>query len=410
MFSSLFGKRGTACPYCYQDLDVRSVAFRCAGRGAPGRPPCTPARDPKRRRVFDDEKSVMPTVKKKGPTGELLTDESGEELDLISKESVVCTECDGATSVRVCPSCHSLLPRSLDNGSPLFGMVGVPGSGKTVLLSVLHKQLVRNVARRFDASIDTPGGSSGHAAVFATNEANMSTGNGELPPKTQQAMSTKQAPAVYEWKYSKNGKTSATIFSFYDSAGEDVSRQEEVMKRQYLGQASGVIFLLDPFSFPENLDRARKLGVDTSTGYTPEEALDGITYVLQTAHNVKRNKKIRVPLAVVVSKIDAFLDQVPQNHPLRQPASTKPVFDETESQDIHDHVTLMIDGWGGDALLRKLEHEYSNYRVFGVSALGAEPDYRTMQVSARGVLPYRVEDPLLWLMADRGFIPVSRQQ
>ena len=65
----------------------------------------------------------------------------------------------------------------------------------------------------------------------------------------------------------------------------------------------------------------------------------------------------------------------------------------------------MIEQWGGDALLRMLDSNYEKYRLFGASALGAEPQYQSRTVNSRGVLPHRVAEPLLWLMADRGFLP-----
>lgn len=307
----------------------------------------------------------------------------------------------------MCSDCHSVLPRSLDNTSPLFGLVGVRNSGKTVMLSVLHKELVRNVARRFDASIDNPGGSSGLARDLAYFEESMSGVGGKLPPQTAATQSAKKAPAVYEWKYSQGRRTSATIFSFYDTAGEDVGDQERALQQRYLGEAAGVILLLDPFAFPENAGRARERGVDSSSD-TPEATLDGITYVLQTRHQIKPNKKIKIPLAVVVSKVDAFFDQVPQNHPLRRRGGNEPTFDDNESKTIHDHMAAMITKWGGDNLLRKLNENYTDYRLFGVSALGAEPDYRSGEVSSRGLLPHRVADPLLWLLANKRFIPMSK--
>lgn len=320
-----------------------------------------------------------------------------------------CTSCGGESGIRICPSCHSILPRGLNGDSPLFGLVGVRNSGKTVLLSVLHRELVTTVARRFDASIDNPGGMSGLARDLARYEQDMASGSGQLPPQTQATGGAKKEPAVYEWKYMVKGKPRSTIFSFYDSAGEDVSRQDEAIKQLYLGQTSGVILLLDPFAFPENRERAVQSGQSAVDSVdTPESTLDGITYILQTAGKVKRNKKIKTPIAVAISKIDAFFDQIPPNHPLRKPGSEDGVFDEAESLEAHEYVASLIDRWGGDALLRKLDLEYENYRLFGVSALGAEPDYRTGTINKRGLLPHRVADPILWLMADRGFIPVRK--
>ena len=50
---------------------------------------------------------------------------------------------------------------------------------------------------------------------------------------------------------------------------------------------------------------------------------------------------------------------------------------------------------------------YSDYRYFGVSALGAEPDYETYNVAPGGVQPHRVEDPVLWLLSKAGTVPIG---
>jgi hypothetical protein len=47
-------------------------------------------------------------------------------------------------------------------------------------------------------------------------------------------------------------------------------------------------------------------------------------------------------------------------------------------------------------------------RGFNTSALevlAAEPDYGNGVISARGVMPHRVEDPVLWLLASAGTVP-----
>lgn len=409
MLSSIFGKKTTACPYCYVSLDANKVAFRCSGRGLPGRRPCETISDQRRIEAFNDSTPVMPSIGPIDASGaRMLSPDGFSQIDTLAKSSATCQGCGGQSGVRMCPNCHTILPRSLDNSSPMFGLVGVRSSGKTVLLSVLHKELIRTVARRFQASIDTPGGSVGFARELSNNEENMDRAGGVLPGQTQATGRTKKEPAVYEWKYTLKGKTRSTIFSFYDSAGEDISNQAAAMEQQYLSESSGVILLLDPFAFPENAAQARDKGITTDPKNTPEGALDGITYVLQTRHGVKNNKKIKVPLAVVVSKIDAFFDQIPANHPLRQAQSSQGVFDEAESQTIHDHMAALITQWGGSNLLRKLEENYESYRLIGVSALGAEPDYSSGTVNARGLLPHRVADPILWLLSNSGFIPTKK--
>src|SRR5690606_1160156 len=90
----------------------------------------------------------------------------------------LCPNCAGPTGTRVCPNCHSVIPGNFTASSPIFGIVGVRGSGKTVLLSVLGGELERGVARRFGASID-PVGDSPLLKRLKRNRDTMAEGNGE---------------------------------------------------------------------------------------------------------------------------------------------------------------------------------------------------------------------------------------
>ncbi|PWV50025.1 hypothetical protein [Nocardiopsis sp. L17-MgMaSL7] len=390
------------CPYCYTEINPRKLAYRCSGRHAAGRTPCEKKADPARGRHFNDTNGYWPVIGSEKP---------GKLLGGVPKPGLSgnCENCGSEPGPPVCPECHSLLPSEYGADSALFGMVGVRGAGKTVMLSILDAELQTSVADRFDAAIDAPGGKSGLTRDLRVYHQLMSEGSGTVPGQTQENRTGRKEPAVYSWRYTKKGplgtsRTASTVFSFYDNAGEDFATTDAAMTQRYLGATSGVILLLDPFGFPENHKRA----VDKGAGYMetgPEEVIDAITAVLRATGNVKRTKKIKQPIAVVVSKIDAFFDQIEEDHPLRSPSSKRPVFDESEGQTVHDHVGLLIQQWGGAGLLRKLEHNYTSFRLFGASALGAEPDYASQRVNQRGLLPHRIAEPLLWLMAMRGFLP-----
>lgn len=386
----LFKSTGVPCPYCYNVINLNKVAFRCTGQTQAGRTACAPRPDALRQQFLSDGAPVMPII-------------STGEAQFLGKGGTVCQECGARSAVRCCPHCHSLLPHSLDDDSPLYGLVGVRASGKTVMLSALHNELTKTIARRFSAAIDNPGGGTGLAKQLRDHDAEMSKQGGQLPQQTQ--VGQKSSPAVYEWRYDVKGRVRSTIFSFYDNAGEDFASEDRALSIHYLGQVSGVILLLDPFSFEGNVERANERGITLSQSDAPEKVLGSLTSVLQMSHAVKKSKKIKVPVAVVVSKIDAFFSEFPENHPLRQPSSKLGLFDEAQSRSLHDHMSAMIADWGGDGLLRSLEQNYETYRVFGASALGAEPDYRAGVVNARGRLPHRVAEPFLWLLAERGFLP-----
>jgi hypothetical protein len=53
---------------------------------------------------------------------------------------------------------------------------------------------------------------------------------------------------------------------------------------------------------------------------------------------------------------------------------------------------------GADDIDAHLRLHYKKFRYFAVSSLGAEPDYLGGVVDAGGVRPFRVDEPLLWLL------------
>lgn len=383
------------CPYCYTLINPDKVAFRCSGHHAPGKPSCQDKVDPARETHFKDTEPCMPVISLQG-------------RPVLAKSNATCSACGGPSRVRVCPECHSLLPADFSSGSLLFGLVGVRDSGKTVMLSVLNHELQGTVSSRFDVSVDPAGSRAGLARDLATHRNIMLSEGGRLPRQTEERR--KKQPAVFQWvatTKSIGGLVSSrkpALFSFYDNAGEDFATPDRALSQVYLGATSGIILLLDPFAFPANRERANEKGVELRETSTAD-VLDALTLVLRTANKVKRNKKIKQPIAVVISKIDAFFDQIPADHPLRRPSAQQPVFRESEAQTVHDHVGSMIEQWGGDSLIRKLEQNYTTFRLFGASALGAEPEYSSGRVNSRGVLPHRVAEPLLWLLSRHNIIP-----
>jgi hypothetical protein len=396
----LLGAQTVPCPYCYNKIDPDKVMYQCTGRRAPGRPQCPKAEDKQRVEELSDATPVYPSF-------------SPVRGKVMRKSTFECPRCSGATSIRVCQVCHSILPANFTVDSPLFGLVGVRGSGKTVMLTVLTQELTTTVARRFKASIDTVGNSKLLTRLDTFRTQMTTAGDRHLPEQTQVYSRAETVPAVFEWQLPREGiggtRTVSTILSFYDTSGEDLKSEDSAREQHYLAAADGLILLLDPFGFPANRDKALGRGVNQeSLKDEPRSVLHNVTEMLRTANHLPPNKKIKRPLAIVLAKIDAFFDQVDADHPVRKPSATGPYFSEQESVDLHNHVAALVSEWGGDDVLNMLALNYSDYRFFVASALGAEPDYRSMTVSSRGVMPHRVAEPLLWLMARRKFIRADR--
>jgi hypothetical protein len=198
------------------------------------------------------------------------------------------------------------------------------------------------------------------------------------------------------------------VISFYDTAGEDLTTQERVHTQAYLGVANGLVLLLDPWQLPGAMNRIDVPASAVREAEPPLDVLNRITELLRVSHQVKASRRVKVPLAVVFAKMDAFFPVLGGNHPLLVKPAALPGYAETAGQDTHEHVRAMLHDYGADDIDAHLMHNYATFRYFAVSALGAAPDYAAKEVDPGGVQPFRVEEPLLWLLSGFGVIGRSR--
>lgn len=402
----LSSQRHVACPYCFVDIDLRKVAFRCAGVPMAGRQECVPHVDPQRVAVLRDHSTVLPPVLAHASDGHHIVDDRGEPELLLAKFDgrVPCDRCQGMTSIKICPHCHSLLPEELREGAVSIGVVGARNSGKTVLLALFEKQMLTGLTQRFQVAVDHPGGTIGLANDLNVFRDDMER-DGRLPAQTQAVGGGRKAPSVYRWKW-VNGP--ARIISVYDTAGEDVANRDNAMAQHHLRAANAIFLVIDPLALAENRHLARNKGIDLVPETLQNDILDGLTSVLRQQQEgqgrFSRSGKISTPLAVVVTKMDALWETLDPNSPLRTLGEPTPYFDEQDSQTIHDHLMMMLNQWGGGSLVNKIQAEFDRYRFFAVSSLGGEPEYRTGRLPQNQVMPSRVLDPLLWVLAGQGFV------
>ena len=166
--------------------------------------------------------------------------------------------------------------------------------------------------------------------------------------------------------------------------------------------SDGLVLLLDPWQLPGAADRIDVPRSKITGAAPPLEVLGALTDMLRLAHGVKARRKIPVPLAVVFAKMDAFYPVLGPDHPLMRPAKTGRGYDDVAGNETHEHVRALLHEYAADDIDSLLEHNYTRFRYFAVSALGGAPDYARDGVDDDGVHPFRVEEPLLWLLGRFG--------
>jgi len=393
------------CPYCYEDISQRQTWFRCAGRISPAGQRCAPEPDPVLRDRTGFGGALPPAFAADGRKG-----------------AATCPECAVETTISICPVCHSRLPVHFGKvGSRLIVPVGAKEAGKTVFMTVLVHELMHQTGQRFNAAITGADDFTRHR--FASDYERPLYRESMLLPPTAVGGAYDRAPLVFRFTTEAprrlngwlghsgalgHGDPKRTLLSFFDTAGEDLYSQQSVEQNvQYLGAADGVLLLLDPLQMRGARDLAAPgTRLPSAAAADPATVLERVTDLLLVNGGSKPTKKISKPLAIVFTKMDTLMHDLKPTSPLLRSPPEEPYFDERDSLEVHTEIQRLLARWEGTRIDQIAQLNYRHYRYFGVSALGETPT-QDNRVAARGVRPYRVANPILWILAQFGIIPVK---
>jgi hypothetical protein len=236
----------------------------------------------------------------------------------------------------------------------------------------------------------------------------------EQRPLTQTASArvSSPEPLMFSLRFRRPGvlgsaRVAPVVTVFYDTAGEDVARAEAMDQLiSYLDAAEGIILLLDPLQMPKVRDLVGANGAKTR--YTDQlHVLNRLGELLRERRTGPVDRRLRTPLAVALTKLDLLPDSFATESPLRQPSRHVGAYDEADGLDVHEEVRAWLDQWYDPAFDRSVANTFETYRYFGLSALGAPP-VDGKHLAPQGVHPYRLEDPMLWLLARFGAIGTTK--
>jgi double-GTPase-like protein len=385
-----------ACPYCYETFTAREILFRCNTRLSRTRKRCRAERDEVLQERLGQRREGGPVFAADG-----------------RKPTADCPTCEGETTYRVCPVCHSTLPAQfgmVDNR--LIAMVGARDSGKTVFMTVLLHELMNKIGERYRISL--MGSDDATMVRFGKEYQDKLYQQGQMLIGTRSAganVNNQVDPLVFRFGLTRQrifgDQPQHTVLSFFDTAGEDFNSRESVeLNTRYLANADGIILILDPLQLPG----ARELALPgtlmprTDEVDAPGNVLARITNLLLARTSGRGGARTTTPIAVVFAKMDALVHRLDAGSPLRAQPPQGGRFDDDDSLDVHHEVRDLLRQWDGIALDQTLENNYARYRYFGVTALGRTPTPEG-KVAATGIQPYRVTDPLLWLLSEFGAVP-----
>jgi hypothetical protein len=401
------------CPYCYELFAEREIMFRCTGQ--------TSRRDRRCRPEIDE------VLRDRTGFGGALPPAFAADGRMSTAQ---CPRCGDVSTTRICPVCHSQLPVHFGKvRSRLIALAGAPESGKTVFLTVLVHELMHRVGEQFNAAIS--GADDNTLLRFAAEYEQPLYRDSRLLASTRTAGGRNRAPIVFRLttasgglfrpdgrlgRLGRRGRFGAgepqhTLLSFFDTAGEDLrSRQSMEQNVRYLAAADGIVLLLDPLQMRGARGLAAtgtRLPKPSLPEDEPAAVLEKVTDLVLAKEGRRPEELIGKPLAVTFSKMDTLLGGLKETSPLLRPPSQAPYFDDRDSLAVHTEIQRLLARWEGSRIDQIAQLHYRCYRYFGVTALGETPT-EDNRVSPRGIRPYRVADPFLWILAQLGAIPMKR--
>ena len=93
--------------------------------------------------------------------------------------------------------------------------------------------------------------------------------------------------------------------------------------------------------------------------------------MLQAGH---RDRKVRKPLAVVFTKLDALWHEFPEGSALKRSEPKGAGCDELDSLDVHRHVQALLHDWDGQQIDRYLHAQLPLLPVFRGLRARRDPD------------------------------------
>jgi hypothetical protein len=304
-----------------------------------------------------------------------------------------------------CPNdkCHKVLPAAVGrDASLLIGIVGASQSGKTHYVTSLIEQLQELVGSRFRAGMipldeDT-------VRRFNRELKNPLFGSHTRLPVTVGAV----PPLLYNLMFDgsiwgENEPRSVTL-ALYDTAGENMNDRDKVRNLvTYLSVAAGIIFVVDPLqslSLRQTLPPGTPLP-DVNEESSPSAIVGRIRDMLEVTHG-----RFATPVAFTMTKCDVLKKNkiIPTQSPWNSNRMHEAVFDEGLHLSMQQDISEVFKRYELHTYNTFTQY-FANHAFFGVSATGCSEDPATGRY--KSVSPWRVEDPLLWLLAKLKVLPVK---
>jgi hypothetical protein len=378
------------CPYCFTLLGTTPAAFRCEVND------CAEEPDPVASSFFGAQVAARPVIVTGGRSGQ---------------NGASCRKCHNMASLVVCPTCHAPLPPNwYQCQTTCIAMAGARASGKSIYIAVLKRQ-AEMLCELMGLPLDFMDAAT-ERIYKRVYQAPLYEQRGLLAPtaRHETAAATQRTPLMLSMGTIGNRQH---VLVIRDVAGENL--EDPMVDPQVFGffsRADGVVFLFDPMRIEEI--RRQLAGVipeQAAVGGDPMSVLGNLVRLMRI-----NDQPIATPLAVVLAKFDvlhelgsvvgspwqAAMANAGAAYSRDLSLNRPPAYEEADGRLLDAEVTSLLTKLNARALLNKVRQEFSNSRMFAVSALGAAPVGQALH--PRGIAPFRCLDPLKWILAGQGVL------
>lgn len=322
---------------------------------------------------------------------------------------------------RLCPECHNeLIPNAGLYDMKIIAMYGDTNAGKTVYLNILEAAL------RGDPRINLEQCAFQGSMFYQGNDQelrehdrhyNLLLGEHKLPKATESGRVVK--PQVFRYCYrtaDRPAEDKNLLIVFRDIPGEDIRSPEKLHRYGfYLKNSDGIIVMLDATKLTHvipflNTDGSQIGNLNVS------QALGNLADLLTV---INGGNKIGIPTAVVLAKADIF-GQVLQgdNAGLYNRINTSDAnnihinyMNRKVVKNLNDNVKNILQNLRETpTILNPVEHCFSDFSYFAVSALGENPVSTGDEKCVTYIRPMRVTEPFYWLLSKLSYIPYYHEE
>lgn len=388
MFDLFNGSKKIVCPVCVSKIEPNDVRFHCQNMSC--------------------ENHEMQITR-----AQLISRRNKKN----NKGQFICESC-GGNLVKFCSTCRTDLPLDIEQlDRKTIAVFGIRASGKSSYIGSLLREIhTISYPEHYYVS-----------STFFSDEIADRVEYDYLNPlqdarllDATHAGESKVISSTISINFEQQAEEKKFILTLFDMAGESFTHMESMKtadQKNYMKDLSGIIFIIDP------LMEGNKELLDSMFGefqMSPEptqhhRALTNVISYLKLNSGLRTTQKIEIPTAFVIGKIDVLekSEKYGTMNIFRKSSFLNENFaiNENEIEHNHEECFNMLYSWSNDfrnrdigRFVNTMKTEFSNYRIFGVSALGKE----ITTTSVVDVNPIRLFEPLLWLFQQNNIIKMDR--